>query len=369
MKKTMYMVIYEHYANAIIGSELKPGEKLPTELEIAEQFDVSRITVRKAMKMLTDNGLITRISGKGTFINEKPVSAGQDRKAYPSGGKLIGVMMSDISAAFGIKFLKGVQAEASSNGHSILLHMGYASQEDEHHGVEQLIANGVKGIIIMPVHGSSYNPTILRQAILGYPIVLADIYLNGLSVPYVGSDNRNACKKLVEYLFTLGHTNIAFISSIATTSAILERRDGFINAYADRKISMYPGNIYLDLRCTMPGNATPEIIREDIGKLKAFFGNNRKITAAVAADHNIASVVKTTLEELGMSVPEDLSLACFDEPESPFVKKYYTHIRQNEFEIGKISCRLLIQAMNGENTSRRITVETELIEGTSTRPI
>lgn len=367
MKKTMYMTVYDHFVQEILNNKYKPGDKLPTELEISSQFNVSRITIKKAMELLTEANYVNRISGKGTYVNKNLDNTHESYTAEVNSSRLIGVMMSDLTDAFGIKFMKGVQSEVTKNGYSTLLHMSYNSQEEENIGIERLIKEGVKGVIIMAVHGDKYSPLILKHAINEYPLVLADIYLNGLSVPFVGSDNNPACRKLTEYLFSLGHSNIVFISSIATTSAILERRDGFISAYANNNISMNSNNIILNIRSTMPGKGTPNYIREEINRLKKYFSANPQISAVIAADYNIACLVKTTIEELKLDVPNDISIACFDEPESPYRNCFFTHIRQNEYEIGKNAVRLLLKVISGEKTDEKIILETELVIGASTK--
>lgn len=54
---------------AIQEGRYQPGEKIPTELELSRQHQVSRITVRKALEVLTKANLLTRIAGKGTYVS------------------------------------------------------------------------------------------------------------------------------------------------------------------------------------------------------------------------------------------------------------------------------------------------------------
>ena len=48
-----------------------PGDKLPTENELSDQYNVSKITIRKAIQNLSDEGYVNKVQGKGTFINFK----------------------------------------------------------------------------------------------------------------------------------------------------------------------------------------------------------------------------------------------------------------------------------------------------------
>jgi GntR family transcriptional regulator len=72
MADPMYRRIAEELLQQIESGELAPGRQLPTELELREQYgNVSRNTVRDAIKWLTNRGLITTQPGRGTFVVEK----------------------------------------------------------------------------------------------------------------------------------------------------------------------------------------------------------------------------------------------------------------------------------------------------------
>lgn len=63
-------IILDDITKDIIGGVLKPGEKIAGEYELAQKYEVSRFTVREAMKKLDSMGLITIKHGIGTFVNE-----------------------------------------------------------------------------------------------------------------------------------------------------------------------------------------------------------------------------------------------------------------------------------------------------------
>ena len=64
----LYEQIVEQIERSIVEGKLKPGDQLPTERELAQQFGVSRTAVREAVKTLTEKGLVESHSGRGTFV-------------------------------------------------------------------------------------------------------------------------------------------------------------------------------------------------------------------------------------------------------------------------------------------------------------
>lgn len=64
----MYQQLADHLAGQVATGRYKPFDRLPTELELSEQFGVSRITVRQAIEQLVARNLVVRKQGKGTFV-------------------------------------------------------------------------------------------------------------------------------------------------------------------------------------------------------------------------------------------------------------------------------------------------------------
>ncbi|WP_214326336.1 GntR family transcriptional regulator [Nonomuraea sediminis] len=58
----------------LISNQLRPGDKLPTERDLAEAFGVSRLTVRRAIDRLESDRLVFRVQGAGTFVSERPIT-------------------------------------------------------------------------------------------------------------------------------------------------------------------------------------------------------------------------------------------------------------------------------------------------------
>ena len=63
-----YYIIVEDFRKAIRDGVYRSGDKLPTEVELCRKYGVSRGTVRDAMRILFQEGLLVRERGKGTFF-------------------------------------------------------------------------------------------------------------------------------------------------------------------------------------------------------------------------------------------------------------------------------------------------------------
>jgi GntR family transcriptional regulator len=74
-----YQQLYNILRDDIVNGRWKPGEMMPSETEFIEEYDVSRITVRQALALLVEDGLIFRRRGKGTFVAVPGIEQGLNR--------------------------------------------------------------------------------------------------------------------------------------------------------------------------------------------------------------------------------------------------------------------------------------------------
>ncbi|MBN9605662.1 MAG: GntR family transcriptional regulator [Actinomycetales bacterium] len=66
--------LVRRHLEAVIDGGLGPHEKLPTERELADEFEISRLTVRRALDQLEHDGVVYRVQGAGTFVSEKSIT-------------------------------------------------------------------------------------------------------------------------------------------------------------------------------------------------------------------------------------------------------------------------------------------------------
>jgi len=64
----LYYQLKQYFTKQMESGALHSGDRLPTEMELCEQFDISRAPVRQALSELAREGLIYRRAGQGTFV-------------------------------------------------------------------------------------------------------------------------------------------------------------------------------------------------------------------------------------------------------------------------------------------------------------
>lgn len=71
----VYVAVADHVAARITAGELRPGSRLPAERDLALEYGVAYLTIRRAAQVLRDRGLIITVHGKGTFVAD-PLPSG-----------------------------------------------------------------------------------------------------------------------------------------------------------------------------------------------------------------------------------------------------------------------------------------------------
>lgn len=361
----LYQKLYDYVKETIESGQRKPGERVQSEKELAEQFGVSRITSKKALEKLYDDGLIDRIQGKGSFVAQVPPPAEarkvrREERAVGSG--LIGVLLPDLSESFGLNLLRSIDTACVESGFSMIFRLTHGDQRAEEAALQSLRAAGAQGVIILPVQGEFYNAELLRIVLDGFPVVLVDRYLRGISAPTVCSDNYHAAQRMVDYLLERGHQHIAFISPPAEhTSSLEERVRGFVERFAARGLALPPGYLLTDLTSTMAQSSGVEQVRADRGRLVEFLRSNPQLTAIFACEYNLALLADRVLDEMHELAARPV-VVCFDSPQVRFGRARFSHIRQDEAAMGERALHVLAQVMRGESVPALNIVAVDLIE-------
>ncbi|NBD23719.1 LacI family DNA-binding transcriptional regulator [Paenibacillus glycinis] len=378
MNAPLYEQIYNHLFQKIMDGELKSGDRLPSEHELADQFGVSRITSKKALEMLSNNRLAERVRGKGSFV-ANPASGpdhaaalrtdAPDRSDPPrtEAWRLVGLILPDFADSYGLRLIHGVEERCSSTNCRMLMKLTYDSREEEESAIQSFIDLGVDGFVIFPVHGEHYNTALLRLVLDKFPLVFIDRYLKGIAACAVYTDNQRAAFDLTKHLLERGHDHIGFISPPAeNTSTIEDRIAGFTEALIESGKTVKPQHIMTNLYSSLPRSFEETNIQADIATVRRFVELNPELTAFVALEYNLALVLREVLLSMGKRIPEDCQIVCFDSPVDPFGKHLFTHVRQNELAMGEKAIDLLHDQWGGKPFELNHLVAYEIVKGDST---
>ncbi len=354
----LYKHVYEGIREKILNGEFQKDSKLPSEKELCIEYDVSAITVKKAMDLLVDEGLVRRVPGKGTYVidhtaaekvspreeevkevekYEKLESEARDKKR-----RLLGVVLEHVASPFGLDMLYQLDYEAEKAGYKLCIRFSYGSREKETDEIEHLMALNVEGLIIMPCHGSHYNNAILKLIVDDFPVILIDKRMTGISVSTVSTDGKNAVRLLVKHLYERGCRNIGLITMEASdTTSLIDRREGFFCGLEEYKLPL-AGECVLKYDHTDFIDKKTEQIEVDM--IRQFFEKTRgSLDGVVCTEYGIMSSVVKAAKSLGVNIGSDLKICCIDEDYQAADGYFFTHMKQDEREIAKLALKLLIQ--------------------------
>jgi len=382
MKTPLYEQLSAYVLDQVGSGQLKPGDRVPSEKELAEQFNVSRITSKKALGQLVLAGVIERVRGRGSFVanklpdlaridlSQRSTFSSTDGPSRTNERRIIGLIVPDFSEAYGLKLLHAIEERCSDHHYALVLKRTYGRREEEEQAIRSFVGLGVDGLIVFPVHGEYYNADLLRLVLDDFPLVMVDRYLKGIAASAVYTDNNAAAYEITTYLLEQGHTHIAFVSPpIDDTSSIEERFQGFGAALSHHGLTPSPELCLTGLLSTLPEAFHTAEIGIDENTVRDFIAANPLLTAFVACEYNLALLLVDVLAAMGKHVPEDYAIACFDSPESPFGTPPFTHIKQDETAMGRTAVDLLVARLAGEDSAARTVIGFRLVEGQSTRRV
>lgn len=367
----LYERIIDYLLDEVRRGALTPGDRVPSEMELAERFEVSRITSKKALEILRQAGVVHRVRGKGSFVAAElpdldslalsPVRAAAEGERVPG---TIAMIYPDASEAYGLELLCAVEERCAERGITLVIKRTRGSQEEEEKAIESMVDAGLaEGLIVFPVHGEYYNAGLLRTILDGFPLVLVDRYLAGIQVCAVHTDNVAAARALTERLFDQGHRHIAFVSPPPeNTSSIEERLEGFRAAFTGRGLSLDFVHQLTDLSSTLPGAFTPDNVQADVERIRAFQAREPEVTAFVVCEYNLARVMGRAISG---TEPRPL-IACFDSPLDPVAGPGFLHVRQGQREMGRQAVDLLLSQMRGEPVPPRSIVPFSIVDPETT---
>jgi LacI family transcriptional regulator len=195
---------------------------------------------------------------------------------------------------------------------------------------------------------------------LGLPVVTIDQYPPVKAVDTLEIDNRTGGALAARHLLELGHTRIAMLGAARQRPSIAERAAGFLGELEQELEPGRPRSRWIDC-----GDYSFEAGHR---KAREVLAGRRRPSALFCANDELAAGVLRAAHELGVRVPEELSVVGFDNiAMSRFVNPPLTTVRVSKLDLGVRAMRRLLELIEGKSgETRRELVPVELVVRAST---
>ena len=329
-------------------------------LDVARAAQVSVATVSALI-----NGT-TKVSPALTQRIEAAISAiGYERNAIARSLKLgatktIGLLVTDIRNPFFADIVATIQYALNRVGYAVMV---CSSDEDtalQDMQVKVLLDRAVDGLIIAPAGEDVMLKDFLAS--VRRPMVIIDRTCEGLDVDTVTLDNRKAVLDATSYLIGLGHRRIGYIAGPLITSTGRDRLAGYRDALAMAALP-YIAEFVQDGDSREAGGyrAAMQLLTQRDRPSAIFSANNLMTIGAMRA-----------IRDAGLSCPDDISVACFDDfPWADVFRPHLTTIAQPVQAIGEHAARLLLDRLSAkaDEAPRRLVMQGRLIVRESCRAL
>lgn len=355
-----YKQIYAQLRQSLTTQEYAPGDKLPSENELVLQFSASRPTVSRALAQLETDGLVERRPGSGTFVRPPSLHEG-----FVFGLLIPGLGTTEIFEPI----CRGISIARIGGHYDLLWGTTFSPGASEELQAEQLcqyyVKRGVSGVFFAPMELSGRKDEInqrvtrtLEEAKI--PVVLLDRdiceYPRRSRYDLVGIDNRRAAFVITEHLLNCGAKRIIFFARPNSASTVHARALGYREA----------------LR-SLPAPGTDEWIEigdpSDLTTVRNLI-SHRNPDAVVCANDYTAAQLMTSLNTLGIRVPQDIQITGMDDIRyASVLQTPLTTIHQPCLEIGAAALAVMLDRISRPNMPVRDSlVDFQLVVRQSTNP-
>lgn len=318
--------------------------------DVAQKANVSIATVSRVLNHSKPVSAVVRekVLHAVEELGFKPNSVA--RSLIMKESLLIGVLIPDISNSFFSTFVKGVNNECFKSNYSTLLCDTQGDMDIELHYLQLLKEKYVDGVIILTATPNKKQKYLEFFEGNSIPVVFASHYeKNTETFSCIDIDEFQAFYDATEYLISLGHQKIAMFSGD------LNYYDSGIIRYEAYKKALLDAGIEYNPKWFWEGDYN---VQSGYERGKKLFSLEDRPTALCCVSDMVAIGTIRAAEEMGFSIPEDLSIIGFDDiPIAQVYRPSITTVRQPIFEMGVESVQMLFkQIKNKENPEHEIKI-------------
>lgn len=273
--------------------------------------------------------------------------------------RTIGLTVADITNPFFTDVVSVIQEVLHRAGYAVMLCSNDEDVDTQDDQIRVLLDRMVDGLIIAPAGDDVNLKRILEGT--GVPVVLIDRMCDGVDTDAIILDNQRAVFDATTYLVHLGHHRVGYISGSLDTSTGRDRLAGYRDAIEAAGIPFSEDLVrFGNFREADAYKATMELLTLPDRPSALFSANNLMVIGVMKA-----------IRDMGLSCPDDISVACFDDfPWADVFRPQLTTVAQPVKAIGEHAAKLLLDRLAGKNADfpRRLVLQGRLVIRSSCRP-
>lgn len=257
--------------------------------------------------------------------------------------KTLGLIVENIADNFMAALAGVIEDESKKHGYRVVYCSTKNDTERGRELIRMLDQRRVDGFIIVPTEGMEED---IQQLVAHKrPVILIDRYFPGIDVSHVMVSNFESSRLAVRHLVDQGYRQIGFITVDFALVQMQERERGYRKGLQESKIPFRKKNI---LKVAYDLNK-PAFI----AAIKKFIESNPAIDALFFATHYLGIAGLEAIRELGLVIPNDKAVICFDEHDIfTLAPPGITAIEQPTAEIGAKAIELLIDALENPHATK-----------------
>lgn len=333
--------------------------------DIATAAGVSHSTVSRA---LHNSDLISpevrqRIQQLAQEMGYTPNAVAQSLKGQRT--NTVGLVITSISDPFLGRVVRGIEDVAQAAGVSVFLSISYNDPDREMDIIETFQRRRVDGVIssTSQIRGLYYE----RLAHLNMPTVMINQQAASESessqLHAVDADDYGGGRQAVEHLLGLGHTRIGYLGVGSRMASNERRMSSYCDALIAAGLEINPAWIKSP---PSPYRSHADDVATGQALLPELFAAG--VTAIFCYNDMIAVGALLACRELGIAVPDQLSVVGYDDVETArYVTPPLTTIHQPKLRLGEIAMQMLLDLLQGRSVQNQV-LPTELVVRASTAP-
>ena len=309
--------------------------------DVAKRAGVSPTTAKRAIHSpeLLRPGTLERVRAAIDALQYEPDMLASALRSGQS--RSVGLMVGSIVEPFFAELIRTIGKLVRTQGYTLLVAESDYETELELDGLKEFHGHRISGLIIRSGYGEPNLDYLKRMEERGTAIVEIDYFYPGSSFSHVMLNNRACIFEGIEYLKSLGHTRIAALGSYHAHVQSDERVKSFPEAMKHYGLELpeaYKGAL-------KPTQAEAYTFTHHLMSLPS------PPTALLAITGTMAIGTFRALRELGLRVPQDVSLLSFDNyPWTELVEPPIDVIEQPVSEMGAAAVNILLNQMNDSPT-------------------